>query len=132
MNIYSKPGTKVVYEGIHGYDIERQAASKLFEVGQVLTVDYVDVGGCSSQVFFRELPNRGFNTVLFEDTSETLVLESTLVDFSGAILGKYYYTPGMNIKIDPNQKLSPGSVVNLPHDQTMNVVNSGPIWEGIL
>lgn len=70
MDIYAKPGTKVRYAGTGGYDGERAIATEHIEVGTVLTVKNIKVGGFMSYVEFEELPNIRFNTVMFEEVTD--------------------------------------------------------------
>lgn len=67
MDIYSKPGTKVRYLSKRGYEYQKQAADLVFTKGQILTVKNIEVGSWSSSVEFEELPNKRFNTVMFEN-----------------------------------------------------------------
>lgn len=60
-------GRKVTYLNMNGYEIERENANKHFTKGQELTVKEIYVGRSSSEVEFIELPNKKFNTVMFED-----------------------------------------------------------------
>lgn len=65
MDICSKPGTKVKYLGKNGYEYQRKRADLFFQVGEILTVCYVDVARSSSEVCFDEYPGIFFNTVMF-------------------------------------------------------------------
>jgi len=60
-------GRRVTYLNSHGYDIQRERASKYFTEGQILTVKEIYVGRSNSDVEFIELPHEKFNTVMFED-----------------------------------------------------------------
>lgn len=64
MDIYSRPGTKVVFHGRGGYDGEKVRAEKSLVLGNTYTVKYTDVGSCSSSVWFYEAEGV-FNTVMF-------------------------------------------------------------------
>lgn len=44
----------------------RERRKKLFKVGEVYTVDNVEVGGYSSTVALKEFPDKSFNTVFFK------------------------------------------------------------------
>jgi hypothetical protein len=68
MNIRAKEGHKVVFLGKGGYDIEPVNAIKDgLEVGKEYTVDFTDVGQSHSTVHLKEFPDRGYNTVMFDD-----------------------------------------------------------------
>lgn len=67
IGIYSKPGTKVRFIGKNGYEMPLNLALKTFLVGQELTVKQIVVGSFLSEVQFEELPNKWFNTVMFEE-----------------------------------------------------------------
>jgi hypothetical protein len=66
MDIYSKPGTKIVFINKNGYDHERESANKILKVGQIYTVESIDVRSFVSYVKLEEVPGKGFNTVMFE------------------------------------------------------------------
>lgn len=67
MDIYSAPGTRVVYMGINGYGSERDFANICLSIGGTYTVSMIDVGGWSSSVELLELPGKWFNTVMFRN-----------------------------------------------------------------
>ena len=67
MDIYSKPGTKVIYLGENGYEADRAKANKYLEVGKEYTVRSIDVGGFMSQVELEEVVGITFNTVMFDE-----------------------------------------------------------------
>jgi hypothetical protein len=67
MNIYAIKGHKVKYLGINGGDYAREHANKHLEIGKEYTVDHTDVGQSSTSVYFEEVPNQSFNSVMFED-----------------------------------------------------------------
>jgi len=60
-------GRKVVYLGENGWDSDVEYANKYFTKGQELTVKEIYVGRSSSVVSFVELPDKRFNTVMFDD-----------------------------------------------------------------
>ena len=62
---FAGPGDKVMFLNEHGYDAQREQAAKIFEVGQVLTVESVDIGSYSSTYRFKGHKN-SYNTVMFE------------------------------------------------------------------
>ena len=70
MDIYAKPGTKVRYTGIGGYDSDKTYADTHLNVNAIVTVKSVDVGGFTSYVEFEEIPGCSFNTVMFEEVVE--------------------------------------------------------------
>jgi len=67
MDIYSEQGTKVRFLNEHGYDNQREEARKLLKSFNVLTVKNIIIESWSSSVEFEELPNKYFNTVMFEE-----------------------------------------------------------------
>ncbi len=67
MNIYAKEGTKVVYTGKGGYDHHIDHANKYLKIDETYTVDYTIVGRGHTDVYFKELPGKGFNSVHFKD-----------------------------------------------------------------
>ena len=70
MDIYSKPNTKVFFLDENGYDYDRETAQKYMKKGDFFTVKHIEVGNWSSTVFFNEIPDQGFNTVMFEELKE--------------------------------------------------------------
>lgn len=73
MDIYSKPGTKVIYAyPENGWDDDKKWLKKFnLVVGQEYTVDYIEVDNSHSYVYLKEFPNQSFNTVNFSAASET-------------------------------------------------------------
>lgn len=69
MDIYAKEGTKVRYTGKNGYDSQIEHANKYLTIGEIYTVYYTDVSGFSTTVYLKEVPNKGFNSVHFENVS---------------------------------------------------------------
>jgi hypothetical protein len=73
MDIYAQEGHKVIFNKPEaGWDGEVRATKRLMEdgiieLGKIYTVDHVDVGGWTSYVHLKEIPNRDFNTVQFSD-----------------------------------------------------------------
>jgi hypothetical protein len=66
MNIYSNRGTKVVFcFPKNGYPSDQDQANKYLIVGQIYTVDWIDVNSCSSSVHLVEVSGVSFNSVLF-------------------------------------------------------------------
>jgi hypothetical protein len=66
MDIYSKPGTKVEFLDRNGHEWERKEAEKILEVGQIYTVESIDVGDWCSYVTFEEVSGE-FNSVMFDN-----------------------------------------------------------------
>ncbi|MDX1769920.1 MAG: hypothetical protein R3328_00195 [Planococcaceae bacterium] len=60
-------GRKVTFLNDNGYEVERGTARNYFYENQLLTVKEIYVGRSSSMVEFLEVPNKQFNTVMFED-----------------------------------------------------------------
>ena len=67
MNIYSKPGTKVIFSGENGYEFEQANARMIFTIGQEVTLKAIDVSDWSTSVQFEEYPNKWYNSVMFKD-----------------------------------------------------------------
>jgi hypothetical protein len=68
MNIYAMPGTKVTFlYPKFGYQTDQQKCRMLLTVGDEYTVRRISVGSTHSTVYFKEIPDVGFNTVMFED-----------------------------------------------------------------
>lgn len=68
MNIYSQPGTKVIFLDKNGTDSDRENAERILKVGQIYTVKSINVQSWISYVTLKEVPNRMFNSVMFENT----------------------------------------------------------------
>jgi hypothetical protein len=69
MDIYSPPGTEVVFLNKNGYALEREYASKVFVPGKVYIVESIDVGNWSSTVKFVGVEGE-FNTVMFAEVGK--------------------------------------------------------------
>jgi hypothetical protein len=65
MDIYSEPGTKVIYTGKNGYSHDKKHADEYLEVGKTYTVDHTEVYSWSSVVYLDEIADQSFNTVHF-------------------------------------------------------------------
>ena len=65
---FAMPGEKVMFLNENGYDHQRQQASRIFEVGQVLVVEETNIGSFSSTYKFKNHKNH-YNTVMFERLS---------------------------------------------------------------
>lgn len=65
MDIHSKPGTKVIFTGLHGYDSDRKHALKHLKPHHEYTVDHTEVHSFSTYVSLKEIEGRAFNSVHF-------------------------------------------------------------------
>lgn len=64
MDIYSKPGTKVVFTGLNGGEIEQASARKKLVIGKSYTVKRTEIEGWYTDVYLNEVEG-SFNSVLF-------------------------------------------------------------------
>jgi hypothetical protein len=72
MNIYSKAGSKVIFAHPgNGYKHDQEQAAEYLKVGEVYTVSRTEVGGFHTEVYLEEVPGRGFNSVMFDDSEGT-------------------------------------------------------------
>lgn len=70
MNIYALEGHKVVCSSLTGgYDYHEEVAQKYLEVGKVYTVECTEVGNNITYVWLKEIPNKFFNSIYFEDVT---------------------------------------------------------------
>ena len=60
------PGDRMKFMNRNGYDHERDAAAKVFNTADTLTVKRCEVGNWSHSLWFEEAPERGWNGVMFE------------------------------------------------------------------
>ncbi|UOL48740.1 hypothetical protein [Pseudomonas phage Astolliot] len=68
MDIWAKHGHKVIFQPENnGYESENKDARAVLELDKVYTVDHVQVESWISYVQLVEVPNKLFNTVLFND-----------------------------------------------------------------
>ncbi|MDO8558373.1 MAG: hypothetical protein Q7S09_04280 [bacterium] len=68
MNIYAKPGSRVVFSHPNnGYPGDQKNAQRHLQVGHTYTVERTEVHSFSTRVFLQEVPGTFFNSVLFED-----------------------------------------------------------------
>lgn len=73
MNIYSNPGTKVIFANpTYGYPHDQEKAKQHLAVGQVYTVHHTEVSASHTDVYLAEVPGIAFNSVLFEDAGAIL------------------------------------------------------------
>lgn len=71
MDIYGESGNKVRYTGEGGYESDRTYANQYIDVGSILTIKHIEIGGWTTYVTFEEIPGRSFNSVMFEDVNGT-------------------------------------------------------------
>lgn len=74
MSLETKSGDKVLFDKPNqGYEHDAEHALKHLVVGKQYTVDRLEVAAWSSEVFFKEVPGIGFNTVHFKNVQESPV-----------------------------------------------------------
>jgi hypothetical protein len=61
-----KQGDKIRFTGEGGYDSDQERGYKYLTVGEVYTVDIIDIGNWMSDVYLQDFPDIDFNTVMFE------------------------------------------------------------------
>lgn len=61
-----KKGDQIRFTGEGGYDSDKERANKYLTVGEVYTVDIIDIGNWMSDVYLQDFPDVDFNTVMFE------------------------------------------------------------------
>lgn len=67
MDIYSPPGTKVVFAHPNaGYHFDIENARMYLDEESIYTVERTEVGPSYTRVHLREIPHRAFNSVQFE------------------------------------------------------------------
>lgn len=65
--LHCERGSKVIVKTLGaGYPHEQEEACRLFSVGDVFTINTVNVGRSSSEITLKEFPQKHFNTVFFE------------------------------------------------------------------
>ena len=64
MSIYSEYGTYVKFDGLGGYDSQKEHASKFLILGDVYKIEFVKIGRSSSEVKLQGIKG-SFNTCLF-------------------------------------------------------------------
>ena len=64
MDIYCKPGTKVIFSGLNGRDTQLEQAKAILTVGKEYTVDSIIVDSWNTDVFLEGFLS-GFNSVFF-------------------------------------------------------------------
>ena len=70
LSIYAKSETKVKFINDNGYDFEREEANQILGTDKIYTVKHINVGGWISYVHLKEIPNKSFNTVMFDEVEE--------------------------------------------------------------
>lgn len=70
MDIYSKPGDRIVFMGRNGYEYQLQEAKLVLSIGGTYTIKRINVENWSSSVELLELPGKWFNTVMFRDADQ--------------------------------------------------------------
>lgn len=65
--LYAERGSMVIVKNItNGLSDDRETAQRYFGVGDLYTVDSLEIGRYSSRLILKEFPNIRFNTVHFE------------------------------------------------------------------
>jgi hypothetical protein len=68
IDIYSRPGTKVRYANPNaGYPGETRKAKEHLDPEKVYTVHHTDVYDAHTDVWLDEVPNKHFNSCLFDE-----------------------------------------------------------------
>jgi hypothetical protein len=68
MDIFSKPGTKVVFSfPENGWPHDKESNAKHLVFGKTYTVAKTDPGSCHTDVFLVEVPGIRFNSVNFRE-----------------------------------------------------------------
>jgi len=70
MDIYTKPGTKIVVtetSAKNGYTSDENKVAAHLTIGVLYTVERMEVDSWSSEVYLEEFPNIPFNSVNFEN-----------------------------------------------------------------
>lgn len=65
MDIYTQPGSSVVFLGRNGYVGQLEEAKALLEVGGIYVVESISVSSWSTSIRLVGFPNRTFNSVMF-------------------------------------------------------------------
>lgn len=67
LDINASSGTKVIFLCHGGYECEQNSALMELKLYGIYTVSYTVVHDCYTDVHLREVPNRSFNSALFEE-----------------------------------------------------------------
>ena len=70
MDLNTKEWELVRFLNTNGWDGEAEEANRYLKEGAVYTVDCIIVDKWSSEVFLKEYPMIGFNTVMFENVDD--------------------------------------------------------------
>lgn len=85
MDIYARPGSKVIFLGEGGTEYDRNDARNWLKVGWEYTVERVNIGNFRSSVALEGIPG-SFNTVMFSDANRR---ERLIVDKVINLVGEY-------------------------------------------
>ncbi|MGM0175730.1 RusA family crossover junction endodeoxyribonuclease [Enterococcus sp. DIV0800] len=87
MNIYAKPGDKIIYAfPKNGREVDQALADKWLKLGDVYTVEAIERNLSFTTVYLEKLPNLRFNSSLFEDYFETkITIKNHLTDLNAYI-----------------------------------------------
>jgi len=100
----SPEGRKVRFLDENGWDSDLEKARRFFNKGDILTVKEIYVGRSSSEVLFQEIPDKMFNTVMFEDVlpalQEVEIEEINMLDIYDIPLLSILKHVGYNVKIN--------------------------------
>jgi hypothetical protein len=67
MDIYARPGSKVIFTGKGGYPAQNSHANSVLEIGREYEVKHVSVGSWSSNVYLEGVEG-SWNTTMFRDS----------------------------------------------------------------
>ena len=68
MNIYSQPGTQVVYANVTaGWDYDQEQAQAYLVPNTIYTIAATEIDDSRTLVLLEEVPDVWFNSVLFDD-----------------------------------------------------------------
>ena len=71
MSLDTPEGDKIIFSNPNsGYVLDQESCEKYLKVNEEYTVDFIDIGSWSSEVYLKEIPNKSFNTVMFENLSD--------------------------------------------------------------
>lgn len=91
MNIYAPPGSKIKYsEFNNGYRYDKNIAEKHLIRGEIYTVLRTDVSNYHTSVYLVEVPNIGFNSVMFSDVNEDIQSDETVAQASARRRAAHY------------------------------------------
>jgi hypothetical protein len=67
MDIFSEPGTRIIYTGKNGWPGETDLANQFLSIGGIYTVEEMQVSSSYSRVKLLEVDAKFFNTVMFRN-----------------------------------------------------------------